>query len=135
MSADADAESPSVDARPTRSVINTLKPNKAAALRLPAPSEPRPQAALYERLSTSEFYQFRSAGILEKRGRDDEDRRLWGVPPRVDRWIRENVDTETTPCGNATGVRCVEAGETYTCTDDECDCRFGRETAAEVVGR
>ena len=124
---------PSPGTRPTRTVINNLRVNKAAALRLPDPSEPRPQAALYECLSTSEFYQFRSAGILEKRGRDDEDRRLWGVPPRVDRWIRNNVDTETTPCGCSTGFRCVEAGETYTCTDDECDCRFDRETALEVT--
>ena len=130
MSADA---GPSVNARPTRTVINNLRVNKAAALRLPDPTEPRPQAALYERLSTSEFYQFRSAGILEKRGRDDEGRRLWGVPPRVDRWIRENVDTTTTPCENATGFRCVEAGEVFTCTDDECDCRFGPETALEVT--
>ena len=125
---------PSPDTRPTRTVINNLRVNKAAALRLPDPSEPRPQAALYERLSTSEFYQFREAGILEKRGRDDEGRRLWGVPPRVDRWIAENVDTTTTPCENATGFRCVEAGEVFTCTDDECECRFGRETALEVVG-
>ena len=124
---------PSLDARPTRTAINNLRVNKAAALRLPDPSEPRPQAALYEYLSTSEFYQFREAGILEKRGRDDDGRRLWGVPPRVDRWIAENVDTTTTPCENATGFRCVEAGETYTCTDDDCDCRFDRETALEVT--
>ena len=129
----ADAESPSLDARPTRTAINNLRANKAAALRLPAPTDSLPQAALYEYLSASEFYQFRSAGILEKRGRDDEDRRLWGVPPRVNRWIRENVDTETTPCANATGFRCVEAGETYTCTDDGCGCRFDRETALEVT--
>ena len=126
---------PPTTARPTRTTINNLRVNKAAALRLPAPSDPRPRAALYEHLSTSEFYQFRCAGILEKRGRDDEGRRLWGVPPRVDRWIAENIDIETTPCESATGVRCVEAGETFTCTDDDCDCRFGRETAAEVVGR
>ena len=131
----ADAESPSLDARPTRTAINNLRVNKAAALRLPDPTDSLPQAALYECLSASEFYQFRSAGILEKRGRDDEGRRLWGVPPRVDRWIAENVDTTTTPCANATGFRCVEAGETYTCTENDCDCRFGRETALEVVGR
>ena len=126
---------PPTTARPTRTIVTTIRANKAAALRLPAPSDPRPQAALFEHLSTSEFYQFREAGILEKRGRDDEGRRLWGVPPRVDRWIAENIDIETTPCANATGVRCVEAGETFTCTDGECDCRFDRETAAEVVGR
>ena len=135
MSADADAESPSLDARPTRTAINNLRANKAAALRLPAPTDSLPQAALYEYLSASEFYQFREVDILEKRGRDDEGRRLWGVPPRVDRWIAENVDTTTTPCANATGFRCVEAGETYTCTTEACDCRFGRETALEVVGR
>ena len=127
------ATTPPTTARPTRTIVNNLRVNKAAALRLPAPSDPRPQAALFEHLSTSEFYQFREVGILEKRGRDDEDRRLWGVPPRVDRWIRENVDIETTPCESATGVRCVEAGEVFTCTDEACDCRFGRETALEVT--
>ena len=128
-------DTPSTSVRPTRSVINTIRANKAAALRLPAPTEPQPRRVLYERTSCSQFNVFREAGILEKRGRDDEGRRLWGVPPRVDRWIAENIDIETTPCANATGVRCVEAGELFTCTDDECDCRFDRETAAEVVGR
>ena len=131
MSADADAE-PSLDARPTRTAINTLRVNKAAALRLPDPTDPRTQAALYERLSTSEFYQFRSADILEKRGRDDEDRRLWGVPPRVDRWIAENVDTTTTPCGCSTGVRNLGDGE-FTCTNDDCPETFDREAALEVL--
>lgn len=126
-------DTPSTSARPTRSVINTIRPNKAAALRLPAPTEPQPRTVLYERLSCADFQRFRTNGILEKRGRDADGRQLWGVPPRVDRWIRENVDTQTTPCGNATGFRNLRDEAGFTCTDEACDCRFDRETALEVT--
>ena len=128
-------DTPSTSVRPTRSVINTIRANKAAALRLPAPTEPQPRCVLYERTSCSQFNLFREVGVVAKRGHDADGRQLWGVPPQIHRWIAKNVDIETTPCGCSTGVRCVESGETYTCTDDECDCRFGRETALEVVGR
>ena len=49
--------------------------------------------------------------------------------------IEEHIATRTrTPCGCSTGIRTVESGEVYTCRNDDCDERFDKETALEVVG-
>lgn len=89
-------------------------------------------------LTVAQLEKFREAGVIQT-VRVDYDRStrpyVWktypGVPRYAKRWLENQ---ERTPCDNATGIRCVESGEVYTCTDDECDCRMDRETAEEVVG-
>ena len=60
----------------------------------------------------------------------------WELADGVAAWIDHNVD----PAGEcpeadceATGVRNLGDGE-FTCTDEDCSSRFGRETAREVLG-
>jgi hypothetical protein len=48
---------------------------------------------------------------------------------RVDRWITEHIPV--LPGCQHGGVRCVESGTTYTCSEPDCDERFNRETARE----
>lgn len=77
---------------------------------------------------------FDAAGVVEK-----VERQTNGSPStwRSVAGVRDYAQTvserrTTTPCGNATGFTTIEAGEVYTCNDDACDCRFGREVALEV---
>jgi hypothetical protein len=124
---------------PVRERLALLKCNPYGAQQLPEPAPGVPLATLKEDLDTSTLYSFMTAGILQKRYRVHQDPRykgrghLWGTAANCYRWVEENIESTLTPCGNATGVRCVESGETYTCTDESCDCRFDRETAAEVI--
>lgn len=58
---------------------------------------------------------------------------VWSVPEGVAAWIDRSIEREAeTPCGHS-GVRCLVAGERYTCTEDGCTKTFGAETAREVI--
>lgn len=79
---------------------------------------------------------FHKAGVIRKVELDDDQptRAYWETVDGVHSYAQERFgDLDTTPCGNATGIRTIEAGETYTCTCDGCRCRMGRKTAEEVV--
>lgn len=79
---------------------------------------------------------FHKSGVVEKLHRCDDNptRAYWETAQGVYEYAQDRFgDLDTTPCGHATGVRTLEAGETYTCTDESCDCRMNRETALEVV--
>ena len=128
--------------QPGKSIVRRLQWHPQTAYKLPSPDEAEPQAALRERMSLSEFRLCTNIGALVKAEDLAEDPTTdasgytWTTPEHVHEWIAERIDEPTTtPCGNSTGVRCVESGETYTCTDDDCDCRFDRATAEEVLGR
>jgi hypothetical protein len=116
-----------------------LRWNPYEASQLPEPDEELRLSALRDRIGHATLYQFCSAGIIEQRRdcrNDDEydhSGHLWGTEPSCYRWVEQNIDTTTTPCGNASGIRTVESGETYTCLDDDCGCRFDYDTALEVV--
>lgn len=57
----------------------------------------------------------------------------WRVSRSAHAFIERCVETPSrTPCGH-TGVRCLAAGETYTCHRDDCDATFGRAAAQEVL--
>lgn len=78
---------------------------------------------------------FHHAGVIRKIELDDDQptRAYWETTQGVHEYAQEEFgDLDTTPCGNATGVR--NLGEDgFTCLDDDCDCRMTRETAKEVV--
>lgn len=87
-------------------------------------------------LSHAALVAFHKAGVVEKLYRDETtpSRAYWQTAQGVHGYAQNRFgDLDTTPCGNATGVRTLEAGETYTCTDDACSCRMDRETAEAVV--
>ena len=126
--------------QPGKSITRRLSYHPQTAHNLPHPDEAEPRAALMERLSRSEIYLCTSIGALvkaESLAEDpsvDSDGHTWTTPEHVHEWIVANIDDPTTtPCGCSTGVRCVESGTTYTCLDDDCGCRFDRETALEVL--
>lgn len=56
----------------------------------------------------------------------------WRTRREVVEWVAANVDRSRAPCGHG-GVRCIEAGETYTCLRDDCAATFGRGVAEEVL--
>lgn len=78
-------------------------------------------------------------GALEKTREAD-----WGKEGRgsywklhdwfVDNWENYVNDGPTAPCGR-TSVYCLKSGELFTCRDDDCDCRFGREKAEAIASR
>lgn len=78
---------------------------------------------------------FHKAGVIRKvrRNNADNDAWHWEATAGVAEWVDTHIQDPTTPCGHATGVRTITAGEEYTCSDPECDCRMDRETAEEVV--
>ena len=120
-----------------------LLSNQMVALSLPDPDEDVSFEALISEIGRSAAFRLQALEIIEKVrfvGDDeafDHKGHLWRTSPAAGRWIDCVIseDVVTTPCGCSTGVRNLGDGETYTCTEDDCDCRFGRETALEVVGR
>lgn len=60
--------------------------------------------------------------------------RIWWTKPATARAIAALDEPPTCPEGcYATGVRCLEAGELYTCLTDDCGCRFGRDRAQAIL--
>ena len=81
---------------------------------------------------------FSHHGVIVSVGRDEDDtvpqRNIWRTAHGVSDWVDRHLDEpEYTPCGNATGIRTLEAGRVYTCSSDDCDCRMSREEAEEVL--
>ena len=81
---------------------------------------------------------FHQSGIVETVGRynteNGDARHLWRTKPGMVEWVDDNIAVlPRTPCGCSTGFRTISAGETYSCTNDDCDIRFDRETAEELV--
>jgi len=61
----------------------------------------------------------------------------WTLPQGVAAWIAAHVDPPgecPAPDCRAGGIRNLGDGR-YTCSNDDCDSRFDRSTAAEVLGR
>ena len=122
---------------------NYLLSHQPVALSLPDPDEDVSFETLISEIGRSAAFRLQTLEIIEKVrfvGDDeafDHEGYLWRTSPAAARWIDCVIseDVVTTPCGCSTGVRCVEAGEVFTCTSEACDCRFDRETALEVVGR
>lgn len=128
----------SVQSTPTKTVVNLLRTHKAAAFKLPEPDDGIRLEELRDRIGHALVYRFREWDIIQRGdplGDDDEYEGHWWYTNRTAyAYLHENYDEPTlTPCGCSNGVRCVTAGEVYTCQNDNCDETFGRETAEEVV--
>lgn len=104
------------------------------AERLPEPGEK--WLAREADIDTGALKLFQRSGVIEKHEREDGpgDCHYWETSEGVREFVEQYIEGKTrTPCGRATGVRTITAGEEYTCTDPECDCRMDRKTAEEVV--
>lgn len=128
-------------ADPTARQANILRAHRRDALELPHPDEEIRFGELVDMLhgGASTAKQFSQHGIVEQKRRVTPNKssskgHIWGTNPDVFGWIVDNLTRpDETPCGNATGIRTVEAGKVYTCTDEDCNCRFDRHIAEEVV--
>ena len=117
-----------------------LRSHRPVALALPDPDEDVSFEALISEIGRSAAFRLQALEIIEKVRfvRDDSDYdhegHLWRTSPAAVRWIDRVIDEDvvTTPCGCSTGIKNLGDGE-YTCTDEDCSSRFGRETAREVL--
>jgi hypothetical protein len=128
----------SVQATPNKTAINLLRSYKMEAFKLPAPDERTRLSDLRDAIGHDLVYRFRAHDILERGdplGDDVEfEGHWWHTNRTAYAYLHENYDEPTlTPCGCSNGIQCVEAGEVYTCQNDDCSETFDRETAEEVV--
>lgn len=141
MSADADADvrwAFSVDDKPEASARGFLKSHRVVAHALPEPEVewtvndvPAAVGDVIHRLAHDNIVE--NAGWEHDHNKARE-RNVWRTSPVAAHWIDEHVeDRRMTPCGHS-GVRCIEAGETYTCLEESCEETFDREAAEEVLG-
>ena len=123
-----------------REARNYLRSHRPVALALPEPETKVSFTALSEEIGRPAACKLAAVNVIEKVRfvRDDSDYdhegHLWRMSPAAARWIDRVIseDVVTTPCGCSTGVRNLGDGE-FTCTDEDCSSRFGRETAREVL--
>lgn len=123
---------------PDQSLTLWLRYNRIVAVALPAPDQEwTVRDVPFDHSTINRLH--RDAAIERvRRTREPGDCStvsVWRTAPGVYEHIQQRIDRpHETPCGNS-GVHCIERGETYTCTDDDCDCRFGPETARAVMAR
>jgi len=138
----------SADAQAPRTVVgelaSTLLYNREMAVKLPAPGE---SFALQEsELTQSELQRLQELGAIKRVDREycrsDSGSRYtrsrWQTVAHVHEWVEAQFgDVPECPgkgC-RATGIRCLEPGERYSCTNESCPETFGPETATELIGR
>lgn len=103
-----------------------------AALKLPDPDEEWTADEIGVKGGTITAWE-RSGVIQQVEPAGNDTNCVWETTPGARAYAHDIADGRTTtPCGNATGFRTIEPG-TYTCSSDDCDCRFDRETAKEVT--
>lgn len=109
-----------------------LRYNRSIALALPAPSEEWTLADV--NYSQATLRTLSEKGHIQRTGTvDSGGAHVWRTDSATYAYVEKHLERNyETPCGNS-GVRCIDAGETYTCTADDCDCRFDRETAEQVM--
>lgn len=121
---------------PNRTQRQLLETHLADAFRLPEPSETFRYNTMANELAggMSLVKKFSEHAVIERAERvETGDGFYWRTNPDMYRWLVDRkTPPETTPCGCSTGTRTLTAGETYTCTNPECDIRFDYETALEV---
>jgi len=116
-----------------------LQKNPAVAFGLPAAGEP--WRARHVSFGEGELKLLRDAGMIERGprqryGHSQSGRTyyVWFTKQDVAQKIATLDEPPTCPEGRyATGIQCLEAGETYTCPADDCECRFGRDRAEEIL--
>lgn len=123
--------------------ISVLRSRRDAAMRLPPHGEPFAIAEVG--IEQGDILAFKQQGIVSQHdyervrtGNPDSystnRRTLWMTSRRVHDWIQANMGDLTECPGedcHATGI--VNLGDGFTCSNDRCDARFGRETAKELI--
>jgi hypothetical protein len=125
------------DRRLCRGAPTTLRANRAAAEALPAPDKEWYRAempdVLAERLTT--FRRNCIVTVVRVEATTNRTRsNVYRTVPAAYEYV-QSLDDPGTPCSH-TGIRCLDADAgIYTCCRDDCETRFGRERAREVVSR
>jgi hypothetical protein len=115
-----------------------LQANPQIALALPAPEETWFKRDV-DPITHRAIHILSRNGAIERDAiefRDDQGNSKiirWRTTTRVHEFVSEHVsEPSLTPCGH-TGVQCLVAGETYTCSDKRCEATFGPAVAREVL--
>ena len=112
-----------------------IRNNIEIVARLPEPGETW-EINDVECLNSSLITKMRLQNVIESRGWIDDKRRdahNWETNEDAWEFAQHFIEHSSfTPCGH-TGIRCIESGELYECTFDDCDETFGREVAEEVL--
>jgi len=111
-----------------------LQAHRRVALALPDPEREWCARDVPDRVSTT-LRTLRTKGAIVRVGKGQytdwkTDYGVYQTVERVDRWITENIPLLPGGCQHG-GIRCVESGALYTCSEADCDVRFNRETAQE----
>lgn len=108
-------------------------------LRIPIKQIPGPDAHAWifadVDVRMSDFRQMLQVGLIEVVETISKNKKIintYRTRRDVYEYITGLPEPDTLPCGH-TGIRCIEAGITYSCTDPDCEARFSRETAEAVI--
>lgn len=115
-------------------VPQLLRANRHIAHALPHPSEtwtrqdvPSILAEALPKLQANHVIE-----VAEHHGAETRQVHTWRTKPEAYRYAQENIEPPTrTPCGH-TGVRNLGEG-VFTCRREDCDYRFDRDAAREVL--
>ena len=116
----------------------SLEGRRQAALALPPHGETWTTADV-ELLDSGAVKSFHVGGVIARVERQYDGANVWETEPGIHEWVHEHFDSAATCPGTdtrscpATGIRCLEAGECYTCTDPDCEARFGPATARRLL--
>jgi hypothetical protein len=123
--------------RLARGAHTALRARRTAAEALPEPDEEWRRSEVSDALADS-LNLFEGNGIVEivrtEFHQDTGSINVYRTTQIAAAYV-DSLDDIPGPCPH-TGVRCVDADAgVYTCLDEDCDVRFDRETAREVMGR
>jgi hypothetical protein len=125
------------DRQLSRGAPTTLRANRAAAEALPAPEREWYRAEVPDVLAATltTFQRARIVTIVRSEWNPSRTRtHVYRTVPAAYEYV-QSLDDPGTPCSH-TGVRCIDAeAGVYTCCRDDCDTRFDRERAREVMER
>jgi hypothetical protein len=116
----------------------SLEGRRQAALALPPHGETWTTADV-DPLDSGAVKSFHVGGVIARVERQYDGANVWETEPGIHEWVHEHFHSDATCPGTdtrscpATGIRCLEAGECYTCTDPNCEARFGPTTARRLL--
>jgi len=118
-----------------RGADQILRARRSVARKLPHPDHEWQVSEVPDEIA-SHVYKFHGAGIVhcvEKRNVAGTASNVWQTDRRAWEYVNDVISETTTagPCEHG-GIRNLGDGE-FTCTNDECDVRFGRDVALERV--
>jgi hypothetical protein len=109
----------------------TIRAHLVAALALPAPDETWHYRDVDD-LDMPALRKLRRCGAVEVvQPATDHEQTLYRTREPAFQYLQE-FDPTPGPCRHR-GVRCLEAGDLYTCTAEGCGVRFDAATAREII--